>query len=425
MKFSTLLAISTTILFTSCGGDDDDDDNNNDTERLPKAIKDINGERFMSSVLADFDGDGDLDLMLGGLDRAGIERDRLLLNDGTGKYTLAPEENMPLRFGGDQYGSVQLRAGDFDGDGDNDVLAGVHGPLPSTDATVMLYINDGNGIFSDGSSKVNYVSSSNGGDLIIGNLELGDIDDDGDTDFIVIQGGGENGIYLNDGSGNFSIANFTGLEEFGLNTTFHANAADVDGDNDTDLIAVRNVFINDGGNNYTTVTNFENFYEPMFSAVLKNASGGNPILVGVQFIFLDEIGASVKAFQVNDGGELADVSTDVFSAERNTIHPRNLYVADFDGNGTDDVVIADHGLDNFPFPGTQNTLLLQQSDGTLVDASNQLPQVSDFTHDIAIGDIDGDGDIDIYASNLAIGTGADQTPYFMINDGSGRFTLED
>ncbi len=51
--------------------------------------------------------------------------------------------------------------------------------------------------------------------------------------------------------------------------------------------------------------------------------------------------------------------------------------------------------------------------------------VSDFTHDAAIGDIDGDGDIDIYASNLPVPGGAVQPPYFMINDGTGNFTLEE
>ena len=408
------------IVMTSCGGDDDDDDSG--SARLPDEIKELDADRYMSSILADFDGDSDLDLMLGGLDRSGIEKDLLLINDGQGNYEIAPTENMPNRFGNDQYGTVQLRADDFDNDGDNDVLAAVHGPLPSQDATVMLYLNNGSGTFTDASNKVNYVSPSNGSSgLIIANLEIADLDDDGDVDFLLSQGGTDNAVYLNDGNANFTIVDGQGFDQIAF--AFHLNAGDVDDDGDTDIIALPNVFLNDGANNYTTVSNFENFYQPMFGAVLQKNSG-NPIVVGVQFVFLDQAGSSVKAFRVDGIEQLSDISTEVFSVERNTIHPRNLYVADFDGNGTEDLVVADHGFDSFPFPGTQNALFLQQTDGTLLDASGQLPQVADFTHDIAIGDIDGDGDIDIYASNLQ-GDGSPQGPYFMINDGAGNFTQQD
>lgn len=420
LNYYSLICIG--VFLIACGDDDDDDSSSGD--RLPSEIQDPQGERFMSAVLADLDGDRDLDLFLGALDRDGIPRDRVLFNDGTGQFELAPDENVPLRFGGDRYGTVQVRADDVDDDGDNDILAAVHGPLPSEDATVMLYLNDGNGVFSDGSTKINYVAPSNGsGGLIIGNLELGDLDDDGDTDFLLTQGGTNNALYLNDGSGNFAQADFAGFD-FGFNFAFHVTAGDIDGDNDTDVLALESIFVNEGSTSFSQITtNGEFFYQPMFGAVLRNAGGGNPTIVGVQFVFLDEVGEDIRVFRADNEG-IVDITSDIFMEGVNTIHPRNLYVADFDGNGTDDLIIADHGFDNFPFPGAQNTLILQDTDGTLTDASSRLPQVSDFTHDIAIGDIDGDGDIDIYASNLA-NDGAPQTPYFMINDGNGNFTLEE
>ena len=429
MKFYQLTGILTiSLILFSCGGDDKGDSPGG--ARLPKAIKKIFGDRYMSAVLADFDGDRDLDLMLGAIDGDGNERDELLFNDGTGKFSLAPDENVPLRFGGGEYGTVQLRAVDIDRDGDNDVIAGVHAPLPSDDAMVMIYKNDGSGVFSDASSQIDYSAPPNGfgGGPVIGNLELNDIDQDGDTDILVIQGGTDNAFYLNDGNGNFSFTRFESLfpiEGSVFPQAIHASTGDADGDGDIDVIALFDVYLNNGDNTFELTSDFSQYYDPMFGAVLKNASGGKPIIIGVQFVFLDEIGAPVQAFYINENDTIKNNTSEVFRTERNTIHPRNLYVADFDGNGTEDLIIADTGFDSDPFPGAQNTLFLQNTDGTLVDASNQLPQVSDFTHDIAIGDIDGDGDIDIYAANLQVEFGADQTPYFMINDGTGNFTLED
>ena len=80
-------------------------------------------------VFGDLDGDGDQDMMLGAVDRENIPKDYLLINDGQGNFSEAPSSNMPARYGGANFGTVQLRAGDFDDDGDNDdvkMLDGVY-----------------------------------------------------------------------------------------------------------------------------------------------------------------------------------------------------------------------------------------------------------------------------------------------------------
>jgi hypothetical protein len=95
-------------------------------------------------------------------------------------------------------------------------------------------------------------------------------------------------------------------------------------------------------------------------------------------------------------------------------------VVDFNGDGFDDLLIADMGRD-YPGPptGGQSRLLMQIESGQLIDETeDRLPQQKAYTRNITTGDIDGDGDIDIYMCNLEHKLG----PRFYINDGAGYFT---
>lgn len=101
--------------------------------------------------------------------------------------------------------------------------------------------------------------------------------------------------------------------------------------------------------------------------------------------------------------------------------PRIMECADFNGDGRADLYVAGHGWDAPPYPGDVNGLVLSSA-GKWVDRSSTLPQTPDFSHSMAVGDIDADGDLDIYVGNLPAQNGV--PPYLLINDGKGNFTKD-
>lgn len=105
--------------------------------------------------------------------------------------------------------------------------------------------------------------------------------------------------------------------------------------------------------------------------------------------------------------------------------PNNLQISeeatigDVDLDGDMDIVVA-----NFytTLLSGQNRLLINDGSGYFVDESElRLPSGDDATFDIALLDVDGDGDLDYMAANTYAGGAPNGNNCLYLNNGSGHF----
>ena len=126
----------------------------------------------------------------------------------------------------------------------------------------------------------------------------------------------------------------------------------------------------------------------------------------------------------NDGkGNFSDVSQQVLGPNPPRFENVGDYcVADFNGDGRADVFLANDGecVGCTGSTGGQSALLLQTPDGRLEDATAAagLPEQRMYTTNVACGDIDGNGSVDLYLQNIGSGP-----PLIYLNDGHGHFAL--
>ena len=91
---------------------------------------------------------------------------------------------------------------------------------------------------------------------------------------------------------------------------------------------------------------------------------------------------------------------------------REAIIADLNGDNRNDLFIVDHGYDADPFPGDQNVLVLSRGKRKFFNAKTRVPKLKDFSHGVGAGDVDGDGDIDLF---IAQSTARTSHHYFLEN----------
>jgi len=215
--------------------------------------------------------------------------------------------------------------------------------------------------------------------------QFNDFDGDGDQDLMVISGGNAfnpnaleylSRYYLNDGKGSFSrVANFPIIRT----NAGAILAVDIDQDNDMDVII--------GG---------------------RSTPGSFPV-------------APKSYLLKNEKGKFVDVTKDFFPALENLGMITDIEAADLDGDGRKELIIAGDWMpiSIFSFDGKVMT------DRT---SSYGLEKSSGWWKSVALDDIDGDGDQDIVAGNIGLNNrlhASEKYPLTLIaNDFDGNGSLD-
>ena len=149
----------------------------------PFLLFDLDEQLSADAQLADYDGDGDLDVAIAN-GRHWAAPDRVYLNNGRGRLLTA------LPLGQAHRPSYLLASADLDGDGDIDIVA-VYDDLPA-----RVWLNDGKASFADGGTI-----GGTGGDSRSGLLS--DLSGDGVPDLVLARRGDPDLLLLGDGRGGF------------------------------------------------------------------------------------------------------------------------------------------------------------------------------------------------------------------------------
>jgi len=329
-----------------------------------------------SVAWGDYDNDGDLDLLITG-NNNGTRISKIYRNDGNGSFV-----DIGAALTGVDNSSVAW--GDYDGDGDLDIL--LTGSTGSASIS-KVYRNDGNGVFTDiGAGLTGVAAGGVGG----GSAAWGDYDNDGDLDILISGSDGTNNftkVYRNDGNGVFTDI---GAPLPGVIGSVAWGDYDNDGDLDIALAGfdgtnrIGKVYRNDGGTFVDT-----------FAAIARMSS------CSLAWGDYDNDGDLdlLMAGAVTNGGGILPTSS-VFRNDRNDtftglstnltgVFHGAVAWGDFDNDGDLDILLSgDSGN------GT-GVSKVYRNDGNGVFTDIGAVLAAETHSSVAWGDYDNDGDLDI------------------------------
>jgi len=325
----------------------------------------FSGMSITLPVVADFNADGKPDIV-------GVSRFFSPIGDLKIHYSMSVPDSiifetvdLELSVAGDP------GVGDFDSDGDMDIVV-----IESENNQILILLNNGDGTFETKPQT----------SQIAFDFRTSDMDNDGDIDIISFNGS-ENEVYLMINDGNAEFTTTTIISE--INDLATLELGDLDGDNDVDIVAgiqdeVREKIIvldNQGDGTFIEKPVVESGISSLEN--LKVVDINNDGLMDV--LYSSFFNSIVKGLLNNGDGTYQ--TTDLAQALGGI---RSFNVADYNGDGINDIMVGCNSSDNTYHQGLSTTAL--EYDREVVSG------IQPMFH-IVNGDFDGDNDIDVILSN--------------------------
>jgi hypothetical protein len=350
----------------------------------------LTGVTHGSAVWGDYDGDGDLDILLSGNFATKIYRNN-------GNNTFSEQTSISLT----EVGYSAAAWGDYDNDGDLDILLTGNASVtpPPYEPISKIYRNNGNNTFTEQTS----ISLTG---VYLGAVAWGDYDNDGDSD-ILLAGrnavdGDEAKIYRNEGNNNFLEQSSISLTGVSLSSLAWG---DYDNDGDLDILLigdsfgfpVSKIYRNEGDNSFTEQT----------SILLADVGAGSvawgdydndgdlDILLTGRDINFQQLSKIYR----NNGNNTFTEQTSISLMGVENSRTKSSAWGDYDNDGDLDILLT--GYDGI---GAYSMIYRNNGDNTFTEMT-AINLIDVFDSCVDWGDFDNDGDIDILITGSENGAG--------------------
>lgn len=393
-----------------------------------------------ATASADYDADGDLDIVVFGYyvvyNQSVEERLVLLRSEGPGTGDSWEFSYVELPAGALTAGASDLAWGDYDGDGDQDLVVG-------SDGETAIYRNDAGDLVAAAIALPGYWEVNDQADFDLRSISWADFDNDGDLDLLLpsVWGGvplaSRTALMRNDGGDGSGGWVFTEIAaDFGPSGHVQSSWADFDGDFDLDLLLVHLAPLTDEG----FVRRFRNDGDGVF--VGEEILGALSVEHGeAQWGDADDDGDLdiLVVGNVREPDGTYDTVLRLYRNDAETFVPVELLDclgcegwvglsaatwADYDSDGDIDVLLAGTWNSGSQIEGRAK--IYDNDGGVFADSGNQLPapRAMGFSGgSFTWLDIDGEGDLDYFIAGAYFvpgGNGLIETQmHLYLNDAPG------